>query len=567
MKTISNIFKTLGVGAVVLSMALTSCEDMLDPESDLVMYERDNQISSVHDTLYSVMGVVHLMQKVADRTNILGEVRSDLVKVTADASVDLQDLANFTADVDNAYNKPQDYYAIVNSCNYYVEHADSTYKKQGVKVFERELAAIHSFRAWAYLQLALNYGSVPFYTEFLGTQEDAESVMRQPRKSLKEICTWLIDDLKPWATTPALSYGSMAEMNSKQFFIPVRLMLAELCLWSDRYLEAATYYHSYLADRDYPLPLYPGRVHWMEDDRPAKRVGDGYSAIREMIAYVPMQTNIFDGTISYLSDLYCSTENNDFYYELTYSQSAIEQSAAQAYYYVYEESGKRDTVCMSVDTLVAKETDVLRLGDLRLYSNVMYGYTESSVTDKYNKLYQQIYKFVDDRVVLYRNTVVYLHFAEALNRAGFPTAAFAVLKYGLCDDNLERADGNPILESERLAAGDLLDFSSLYFTRDNTIGIHSMGSGDADANPEYVIPSLVSANDTMLWVEDKIVEELSLETVFEGHRFYDLMRVAKRRGDVSYLANRIMLRDGVANPDTELGGRLQNESNWYLPLK
>ena len=61
-------------------------------------------------------------------------------------------------------------------------------------------------------------------------------------------------------------------------------------------------------------------------------------------------------------------------------------------------------------------------------------------------------------------------------------------------------------------------------------------------------------------VEDLIVDEEALELAFEGTRFFDLLRVAHRRGDANYLASR------VARRDPALLGKLQNSKNWYFPL-
>lgn len=581
----NNIKQNIGKLVLALSLplfggvggGLCSCADMLDPESDLVTYPEDHRLDTPNDTLSSVIGVIHLMQKVADRTNILGEVRADLSALTVDASVDLQELASFKVSDKNAYNQPQDYYAIVNNCNYYIQNVDSTYSKQGVKIFERELAVMHTFRAWAYLQLCLNYGDIPFYTTFLDTQLEADEILSQPLKGIKEVCEWLISDLQPWQAVKPLAYeGTFSRHEISDYCIPTRLMLGELCLWAGRYKEAAQYYHDFLADVNNPRVVYYNSARWSWDPGTAlPSEKDVYSSDLfrvSAITSIPMESSSFYGTISQLRNIYCSTQDNNYYYEVTCSESAIEQSAVQTYYkqYVLDETLKRDTIQIDQDSVLANITDRKCYGDLRLASMInLRNNSAAADNDKYSKTSMSNAKFddVSDQITLYREHIIYLHFAEALNRAGFPTAAFAVLKYGLYEELNEIAEGDPISADERAKAGSILDFPRAYFTHSNTMGIHSRGSGDAIVNPEYIIPSLATANDTMLWVEDRVIEELGLETIFEGHRYYDLMRVALRRDDNTYLADRVSKRNGKNNQDAALYGLLTNRMNWYLPMK
>ena len=103
--------------------------------------------------------------------------------------------------------------------------------------------------------------------------------------------------------------------------------------------------------------------------------------------------------------------------------------------------------------------------------------------------------------------------------------------------------------------------------------VHSNGSGDSQCNMYYTLPmptvELATKQDTINWqipaVEDYIIDEMALEGAFEGYRFFDLMRVALRRNDPSYLASFVSFRNGYR--DETLYELLMIPDNWYLPLK
>ena len=546
-------------------LLLTSCEDMLKPESDLVEYEEDHTLNHATDSVYSVVGIINKLQIIADRVVLLGEVRGDLVAPTAAASNDLKRLAAFDLKTDNIYNKVSDYYAVINNCNYYLAHIDTAMERRGRNLFMREYAAVKSYRAWTYLQLAQAYGEVPLILKPLMTEREALEAMNQPRVGIKAICDTFIDDLTPYAGVNLPEFGSVNGMSSRELFIPMRVLLGDLCLWAGRYQEAARWYHDFLTDRYSPVNMSLQRTAWPNSSQYTSP-NDRYYPIEAMSA-IPMEARVFDGTISNLPNLFQSTTENNYFYELTASSAMSKISADQIYCIENDMPGgtTKDTVYVPRSGFTRAEY----VGDLRFASNfILRSSGTPSEYSEYNSYLQGINKIQSSFICLYRKTMIYLRYAEALNRAGYPQIAFAILKYGLFPENVV----NYVDSLEQEKAGQLISFDANTFTKETTFGIHSLGSGDSEANAFYELPmpdhALNSREDTVQYqiplVEDLIINEMALEGAFEGYRYYDLMRVALRRNDPAYLAKPVARRSGTV--DAALESLLMDPKNWYLPL-
>lgn len=556
--------------AVCVAGALGSCANMMDTDSELVAFEKDNTLNHPTDSVYSVMGIIGKMQAIADRMVLLGEVRGDLVTTTDAASSDLKRLAAFDLSGNNAYNAVSDYYAVINNCNYFIANVDTALQRRGRTLFTSEYAAVKVFRAWAYLQLVKAYGEVPLVTEPVMTEQRAQEEMSKPRTGITDICNYFIDDIKPYALTLLPQYGSIDGYSSEQFFIPARALLGDLCLWAGRYQEAATWYHDYLTDKNKPLPMnsrarstWPSNVTEFNLAIPSN--GYNVTSLDETLSFIPMESRVFDGVVSDLGNIFNSTRENNYYYQVTPSMAMQKLSEAQTYCMEYQSGTQTDTIYAPKVGLMK---DIMA-GDLRLNSN----YSQSSSGgqsefSEFSSIRQSISKINTLRVATYRLNMIYLRYAEALNRAGFPQSAFAVLKYGLCQENIIAY----VDSMEQVSAGSLIAFDPNIFTRDNVIGIHSLGSGDSQANAYYTLPmpaqQLASRKDTIDYqiplVEDMIIDEMALEGAFEGYRFYDLMRVALRRNAPEYLADPISRRGGA--PDDAVRALLMDRKNWFLPL-
>lgn len=567
----------------------TSCSDFFEQDSNTVVFADKDHLNNATDTIYSVIGILNKLQAVADRTILLGEARADLMDVTNATNSDLRDVALFRVGDDNKYNNPRDYYAVINNCNYFIKNVEDSLKNnRNEYIFLRELAAVRAMRAWTYLQLALNYGSVPFYTEPLLTQEESER--EYPRYNLEQICDYFIKDLEPYAEQQLPGYGTIKSMDSRFFFFPINVLLGELNLWAGHYKEAALSYYKYISTRNGTNGTYPTGTYYMAWNPSYSTWNSIYADLRfytsgnseswtygELITMIPGDSIQSEGYYSELRQIFNTGEDNDYKASLTPSQSLIDLSASQRYCHLYQSGSRYDTLYAPTNL-----TDY-KAGDLRLYG--MWDTDEDNVNPANGERYtsQRIYKYTTRNVHIYRRTMLWLHMAEAFNAAGHPRVAYAILSSGLnntvMDDYIKtyQPADSAYLRQFDLPASRYKLYSLPNVSDANTQGIHSRGSGFSQYNKYYRMPDDSAIEDSlarvayqMEGVEKMIIDEGALEFAFEGLRWYELMRFALRNNNPSILADRVYERRGKANVDAMKGdieADLTNPTNWYLSWK
>ena len=609
------IFAVLAIGG------FASCADFFDQESEHVVFSDKDHLNSATDSIYSVIGILNKLQAIGDRTILLGEVRGDLVDLTKEANSDLRDMALFNIGDDNKYNNPTDYYAIINNCNYFIAKADTALKNnRNDYIFMKEYTAVKAIRAWTYLQLVLNYGSVPFVTEPILSKLEAEQ--NYPKYDLQAVCQYFINDLMPltdrWADEYP-GYGNIRSLRdgaSRLLFFPINVVLGDLNLWlasvtgnKSTYREAAMRYYKYISQRNGDNSAYPtgmnyymwywGSTAW--NSFTSASSGDWsdevYSQNSELITIIAGDSIRAEGNYSELRNLFYSREDNDYRVSIIPSQGMFELSESQA------------NCCLASNGISFSyaPTDLTdhKAGDLRLYRSYSWGQATNRLTgERFDVSYVEKQSF--QNIHIYRRTQLYLRLAEALNGAGIPRAAFSILSTGLNNEIYQTSVYPYCSESDSIWISQL-DFpetrygivTAQYITSSsggtgvyNTMGIHSRGSGwtpynefyrlpeaepipvvDEEGNPieglfviEKDSPDLVEKQQA--FVDSLLLNENGLEMAFEGPRFYDIMRFAMRQSNPEkFLAEKVAARRGKNNIDEALKSRLMDKRNWYLSWK
>lgn len=544
---------------------MTACEDALDTTSDAYVFDKDRSLSAANDSLYSAMGILNRLQTLGEKYVTYGELRGDLVSVPATAPLVYQCISNFEPlETEDASGMKRDFYSVINNCNIALARMDTTVTEHGSQVMMPEYAAIRTMRDWTLLQLGLAYGEAAFTEAPILDVEAAES--KYPSVGLDELVRKLIADLEPLAARNTPNYGNVDGFSSKLFFIKPALLLGDLYLYNGNYQEAAAMYYKVIKDEGYVVNVDYAN-HWTTSVRTESVDGHSGTYTNEATAIIP-----------YASD---AKKYHPDMVNLTYNRTPafvpatwfVNEMSASQHYHIdrlgitnisgYLEGDLRGSMVDRNGVEAASAFGDVKTGSEAascLITKFMHNGTEySSVINPNNPLMEKgavLTRFI----ALYRIPHIYLRYAEAVNRAGKPSLAFAVLKYGL---RAEVLDDETKVDPEELAdQAAWTNFSDPMFDRNYGTAMRGRGLGIAVEQTDYILPETEDKSELIDWVEDRILDELASETCFEGNRFFDLLRISRHRpAHPQYMAKKIARR--FADPAT-LESRLSDPSALWI---
>lgn len=565
----------MGVG-----IATTSCEDMLTP--DLTRYTEN---FSGRDTVYFYNGILRNVQDMVEQNELLGDLRSDLVtttKYTSDSISNIVKYENKRIDGEDQLLNRAAYYKVINQCNFYLAKVDTTAQKNNIKYMKREYAQVLNIRAWAYLQLVQTYGTVPFITKPVDNADTGWEKNPEKWATADNLLDLLKADLK---TANGIEYAngygypdygeyqtgnSNFKVNTKYLRFYSDLILGDLYLLHSAnrqdYIEAAKSYYKFLRRYNnstynvtggfatysrYQLPngtyqYTPNVDSWIGSGLNASSLGN------ENITIIPSAANNTFGRVlsrnvqifgfdpssrnSTSSDVNGGSVSTSGQVTISVNYRSRQVGPSNAYVNLCKTQSYSNTEYAS--GIASNITYFTGVGDARMYGTAPIVETKEGGRDENENRYimkSAVPSSVDGSGLahgasfkhfrsIYRVRQVWLRYAEAINRAGFPRLAFAVLRDGLDHQTLPT-----LTDSIKYINADSTKYHTVTYLDSTSVentsrGVFYLGNDEmrrAQAEPEHslFLPDFEN-KDNNEWLSNRGIHEQGcgassvLDTIF-----------------------------------------------------
>lgn len=510
------------VSAALVGFSLTSCNDFLTltPLNDIVLENFWTNRADVESVLLGAYASLEQNDCML-RMSIWGEMRSDNITTGKNPSEDIQQILRDNILSTNSYSQYKCFYEAINYANTVLHFApevsakDPNYNYRELKADEAEAVAIRSLAYWYLLRA---YKDIPFTTE-PSIDDTKEYFLGQT--PFDQVLDSLINDLERVKDDARRHHEKDIENTSRFTSVSIYAMLADMYLWQgnwDKCVECCEEvtrqklldFEELLekedklctvqltgTDLEHSYPLYK------EDYQTDKglMVGNAYNKI--------------------------FGEGNSFeiLFELPYDNDK-KNPLVSSYYSPKELNGGQ----LKATNEAAKKAFVQHY-DIRLYQNIYNKQADDNYIVKY--AFQNMSYDMSTGTIDITNSN---QFSYTTRESTSPN--WIIYRY--TDILLMEAEAK-VMKAKELGAADSINpasrqlFEEAFYLVD-AVNRRALGGYPGAATEYLKIADYISNFSKM---EELVLDERRRELMFEGKRWFDLVRKSLRDGNTNYLWNKI----------------------------